>query len=108
MIRGEVSIAAPPVRRTSILQALEALLSATRIEQGCRRCSLFESVEQRGTFMLLEEWATVSEFQRHLRSDLYTQLLNLMELSPEPPDVRFLVVAESMGMDAIHHARAER
>jgi hypothetical protein len=31
-----------------------------------------------------------------------------MELASEPPDVRFLVVTESMGMDAIHAARAER
>ena len=108
MIRGEVTIVAPRVRRTCILQALKALLPATGIEPGCRRCSLFGSVERRDTFMLLEDWATMSEFRRHLRSDLYTQLLHMMELASEPPDVRFLVVTESMGMDAIHAARAER
>ena len=50
-------------------------------------------------------WNTESEFLRHLRSDIYRQLLILMELSTEPPQVKFHHVAETHGLELVHATR---
>ena len=105
MVHTTVTIVAPPAQKAEILRTLRALLAPTRVEPGCLRCQLFENAEHAHAFLLVEEWATDIDFRRRLRSDSYMQLLKLMELSSEPPDIRFLVVTEIRGMDAIHAAR---
>ena len=98
MVHTTVTIVAPPAQKAGILRTLRALLAPTRVEPGCLRCQLFENAEHAHAFLLVEEWATDIDFRRRLRSDSYMQLLKL-------PDIRFLVVTEIRGMDAIHAAR---
>jgi quinol monooxygenase YgiN len=105
MIHATVTIVARRSQRKGILQALKSLLASTPGEAGCLRCHLHEGVEKKGSFILVEEWATPADFQRRLRSESYLRLLQVMELSAEPPEVRFLEVTGTMGMEAIHAAR---
>ena len=55
--------------------------------------------------MLVEEWATEADLERRLRSEAYRQLLQLMEFSPEPPEVQLRTVRDTRGMEAIYEAR---
>jgi quinol monooxygenase YgiN len=105
MVHATVTVVARPPHRAGVLQALCSLLSPTRVEPGCVRCQLYEDVEEPGSFALVEEWATPTDFERRLRSEAYRHLLMLMELSAEPPGVWFRVVSHTMGMEAIHAAR---
>jgi quinol monooxygenase YgiN len=105
MIRAAVTIIASPGQREGLLEALRSLLSPTPVEPGCERCQLFEDIEARGAFTLVEEWATSADFDRRLRSEAYRWLLLLMEQSVAPPEVRFELVSYTRGMEAIHAAR---
>jgi quinol monooxygenase YgiN len=105
MIHAAVTIVARPGQREGLLQALRSLLSPTRVEPGCERCRLFEDIEEAGAFTLVEEWATAADFERRLRSEAYRRLLQLMELSVVPPEVRFEAVSYTRGMEAIYAAR---
>jgi quinol monooxygenase YgiN len=107
MILATVTIVAPPGQREEVLRALRSVASPTRVEPGCSGCELYEDVEKAGAFTLMEEWVTPADFERRLRSEAYRQLLMTMELSAEPPVVRFRVVARTMGMEAVHAARGQ-
>jgi hypothetical protein len=82
------------------------MLGPTRVEPGCLFCRLYEDVETAGTLTLVEEWSSLLDFERRLRSEAYRQLLLLMELSPEAPVIQFHSVHSTAGMDAILAARS--
>jgi hypothetical protein len=56
--------------------------------------------------MVVEEWATRADLERHLRSDAFWQLLLLTESSTEPPEFSIDTVTTREGLDAIARARA--
>jgi quinol monooxygenase YgiN len=105
VIQATVTIVAPPSQRTAVLEALRWLLARAAGEVGCLRRRLYEDVETKGSFTFVEEWATAADLQRRLRSAAYLRLLQIMELSTEPPEVRFLEVDGAKGMEVIHAAR---
>src|SRR5262245_31413317 len=105
MIHAAVTIIAPPGQREGIRQALLSLLIPTRVQPGCLDCRLQEDVETAGTFTLVEEWSSVANFEHRLRSEAYRQLLLTMELADQPPVVRFQVISQTMGLEAVHAAR---
>jgi quinol monooxygenase YgiN len=107
MIHATVTIAAPPGQRDHVLQFLRSLVNPTRAKPGCLLCELYENVEAANSFTLTEEWATQEDFHRRLRSETYRRLLIVMEQSVNSPTVRFRMVSDSMGMEAIFAARGK-
>ena len=105
MIHASVTIAANPVQRQGLLDVLRSLLSSTRVEPGCLDCRLYEDVTAEGVFTLVEDWARLTDFERHLRTETYRLLLLAIEMSAVPPEVRFHEVSRTMGIEAIHAAR---
>lgn len=105
MIQASVCILAGPEQRDGILQALRLQLDPTRVEPGCLSCRLLEDVETAGAFTLLEEWATPTDLERRLGSESYRRLLMIVELSESAPEVRYQVIASTMGLEAIHAVR---
>jgi quinol monooxygenase YgiN len=105
MIHAIVTITANSVQRQGLLDVLRSLLNPTRVEPGCLDCRLFEDVTTEGVLTLVEDWATPTDFERHLRSENYRLLLMAIELSAVPPEVRFHEVSSTLGIEAIHAAR---
>ena len=54
-------------------------------------------------FVLLEEWATQEDLERHIRTDNQRMILALMDLLVEMPDLRFNTVSHTAGMDLIEN-----
>ena len=76
-------------------------MEPTRVERGCLSFRLYQDVENRNTFVLLEEWATQEDLERHICKDNQRQLLTLMDLLSEQPELRFNTVSHTAGMDLI-------
>jgi quinol monooxygenase YgiN len=104
MIQATVTIVAHRSQRKGV-EALRSLLAPTACEVGCLRRHLYEDVERKGKFTFVEEWTTAADLQRRLRSAAYLRLLQIVELSAEPPEVRFLEVAGAKGMEVVYAAR---
>jgi len=90
-----------PERRQDLLETMRGILEPTRVERGCLSYRLYEDVEDRNTFVLIEEWATQKDLERHIRTDNQRQLLALMDLLSEQPELRFNTVSSTAGMDLI-------
>ncbi len=92
-----------PDRRNDLLETMRGMLEPTRVERGCLSYRLYEDVENRNAFVLLEEWATQEDLERHISKDSQRWLLSLMDLLSEPPELRFNTVSHSAGMDLIEN-----
>ena len=90
-----------PERRGDFLETMRGMLEPARVERGCLSYRLYEDVENKNAFVLLEEWATQEDLERHIAKDSQRQLLALMDLLSEQPELRFNTVSHTAGMDFI-------
>ena len=100
-----LSIRVRPSHRDDLLRSVGALLEPTRVLPGCLGCRLYIDIEKPDAFTLVEEWASQVELDRHLTSNAYKTLVAAMELSAEPPVIRFDAVAQRAGIEVIAAAR---
>ncbi len=105
MILSTVRITAAPGQEDNIAITLVSLLGPTRVEPGCADCNLFADVTADNVWVLQSHWRNWEDLNRHLRSDRYRQVLALMELSAAPPDVKFHVVSQTVGIEHVQAIR---
>lgn len=90
-----------PEMRRDLLETMRGMLEPARVERGCLSYRLYEDVEDRNTFTLMEEWKTQKDLESHIRTDTQRRLLALMDLLREQPELRFNTVSHTAGMDLI-------
>ena len=92
-----------PERRRDLLETMRGMLEPARVERGCLSYRLYEDVEDRNTFVLVEEWETRKDLESHIRTDNERRLLALMDLLSGQPELRFNTVSQTAGMDFIEN-----
>ena len=103
MILSTLRMLVRPERRRDLLETMRGSLEPVRVERGCLSYRLYEDVEDRNAFVLLEEWATQEDLERHISKDNQHRLLALMDLLSEQPELRFNTVSHTAGMDLIEN-----
>ncbi len=98
----------PPHERQKILGAIRALLSWTGGDPGCLECSIFTEPDPSEIILIVERWRSEEDLRRHVQSDTYLKILELVELSQEPPEIHFYQVVESSGLDMVARIRKPR
>ena len=88
-------------RRSDLLETMRGILEPSRVERGCLSYRLYEDVENRNAFVLLEEWATQKDLESHIRTDNQRRLLALLELLGQEPELQFNTVSHTAGMELI-------
>jgi len=107
MIIESLGLVAHRENRRKLQAALSYLLGPTRVEAGCVRCQLYQDVNDANILHFESVWKTEADLLRHLRSEIYRQLLILLELSAEPPSVQFHTVSETHGLEFVHATRRQ-
>jgi len=92
-----------PEKRSDLLETMRGMLEPSRVERGCLSYRLYEDVENSNAFVLLEEWATQEDIEKHISKDNQRQLFALMDLLSEQPELRFNTVSHTSGMDLIEN-----
>ena len=91
-----------PEKRSDLLETIRGMLEPARVERGCLSYHLYEDVEDRNTFFLVEEWRTRKDLENHIRTDNHRRLLALMDLlMSEQPELRYDTVSHTEGMELI-------
>jgi len=88
-------------RRGDLIKTMKGILEPVRVERGCLSYRLYNDVENRNAFVLLEEWATQEDLDRHIRTENEQRILALMDLLSVQPELRFNTVSQTAGMELI-------
>ncbi len=107
MIQATVTMAMPPQKSGEALRIFKSFTERCRDEPGCISCHIYEDLQEKNVFMLKEVWRSEEDLERHLRSDEYRNLLLIMELAHERPDIRFDTISGSTGIETIEKARLQ-
>jgi quinol monooxygenase YgiN len=92
-----------PERRSDLLEMMRGMLEPSRVERGCLSYRLYQDVENENAFVLLEEWATQDDLEKHLSIHHQRRLFALMDLLSERPELRFNTVSHTSGMELIEN-----
>lgn len=87
-------ITAKPDRVAELRAVLEALLTPTRQEAGCRRYILLQNQQEPTDFTFVEEWVDAAAIDSHMKSaHLQQAFAQAAGLLAAPPDVqRYTVI----------------
>ena len=105
MVRLAVALAAPARGTEQLVHALRFLASPTRFEPGCLGCRVWTEDSDESIVRYEEEWATEEAMRQRVRSERFTQLLEVLESVPQPPRVQFDFVTETRGLDYVEEVR---
>lgn len=89
MITVIIRINVSSEKRNELSQAIASLNRGIRMERGCLRSDIFQSVEDENVLCLLEEWATQADLKSHMKSERFKVLRGAMSLLKEPCKMMF-------------------
>ncbi len=92
--------------RAEVVRTLTAQLGSTCVQPGCRKCDLYQDVENPEAITLVEEWESPGDLSLRLRSEDYRAVLAAVELSQEQPEIYFDTVIRRGGLEVVVAARA--
>lgn len=106
MIQVKIKLRLGLDNQKAAVSVFRSLLERVRVLPGCLSCHLYVDVEEPEFLLFEEKWQTQKSLDEHLRSDLFRQVLLVMEAASEPPEVGFDRVDDSTGMEMVERARA--
>lgn len=76
-------------QRENFLSDAAELISETRKEEGCLAYTLYESLEERNTFIMVENWQDQLAIESHNQSPLLQKFVcKLSDYSTKAPDLK--------------------
>ncbi len=105
MVRLAVVLAPPAHGTQQLVHALRFLALPTSFEPGCLGCRVSTEESDESLVRYEEEWATEEAMRLHVRSERFTQILEVLESVPEAPRVQFDFVSQTRGLDYVEEVR---
>lgn len=93
-------ITARPEKRKELLMTMASLLDQIRKQNGCRGYRFYGEASTEDTFMLIGEWESRNDWERHIHSEHFAVLLGSLELlsAEKRPDFRLLSHVDLTGL----------
>ena len=105
MIIASLKIKVSHEKQQSALQTIRAILGWTCAQPGCISMTFYQDTNDPESMVLLEEWKDWRSIEEHIQSESYRNILELMELSSEQPEIKFNSISETTGMEVIERLR---
>jgi len=105
MILSTIRMAIPVEKHNDALRILKSIAAQSRDDLGCLSCHISRDVEDSNILILQGGWETEENLKFNVRSNEYRNLLLVMEMSLERPEVRFETISGSTGIETIEQIR---
>ena len=106
MIHASLKVVLTAARREEAERIVRSLLGPTSAAPGCLSCGCYADAQNENVLCYVENWRSEEDLQRHIRSDDYRKFLALIDLSSEPPDLKFHRVSETFGIEYLSRVRS--
>ncbi len=106
-IRSSIKMLIPLDKQSEAIDILNSVSARVQFDPSCFSSRIYRDVDEVRTIMVEELWANEEDILRHLKSDAYHQVLLVIEMAEEPPEIRFDTIAHSSGVEIIENARTQ-
>ena len=93
-------------KRQAMLEVLSYVQERVRSKSECLDCGVFEATNGSRLVLYVEQWKSVKDLHAHLRSGLYSRILNAVELACEEPRISFHEISQTESMELIRQLRS--
>ena len=108
MILSAIKIRSNQSNRDELLQVVSSFLEPSRCANGCEGFWLYEDLYDKSSLILFSQWQSQESLDQYIRSGHFSQLLSLLELSDESPEMQFYQVSNIKGIEVVESARLQR
>ena len=105
MIVARIAMNVLQEKQKELVQTILSMIGPMENEVGCLSYALFCNIEDKNLLILLEEWQTRKDLDRHLRSEMFSVLLGTKSLLCDPPQIQIHTVSHSEGMESVNAIR---
>jgi len=88
-----------------VVDVLESMKASLGAIAECSCCSVAFETGEDGAIVYTEVWSSQEAHENHLRSPIFSRVLEAMEFSRKRPIVEFFAVTHLGGMEVIERAR---
>lgn len=106
-VRSTIRMLIPLNKQSEALEILSGVSGQVQFEPGCISSRLYRGADEARAIMIEDHWKSDQDILLHLQSDTYQQILLVMEMAEEPPDIRFDTVEHWGGVEVIEKARRQ-
>ena len=106
MILSTIRMAIPAEKHSDALRILRSIAMQSRDNPGCLNYHICRDIEDDNVLMLQGNWKNEEDLGLHIRSNEYRNLLLILEMSLEQPEVRFDTISNSTGIETIEKIRS--
>jgi len=92
-------------KRQETLDVLLTLKGPSLAEPGCLCCCLYDEHGEEPGILYMEQWRSLPELEHHLKHNNYSRILEVMELSSQPPEISFHETGTRWGFELIEKVR---
>jgi len=97
----------PGQKAKEAMEILRSVAERTRVEPGCISCRIYRDDQEEHAILIEEFWRGQKELERHLRSAEYRNVLLVVEMAHEKPEISFCEFSGSTGVETIEKARTQ-
>ena len=108
MVIGTLRFLPHSSRRLEVLEILRYLQGPVQTENGCESFRIYEVHGPEPGIVLVERWGSEEALESHIRSDAFRSIVVALELSRNPPEVRFDRVSANEEEELIERVRLGR
>lgn len=105
MVNARFRIVVYPERLAEVLKTVRPIVSRMSDQPGCLGVKMYQDVDNPNAVTLVEEWSSETDLKGHIASDDFKNILAMLDLSREPPEVQFDIPSGSAGMEYIEVVR---
>lgn len=100
-----IKIFPPGGHEHSVIDILDSLKGPIMAITDCLDCSIMIETDRSSAVCYTEQWRTRKALELHLRSTLFSRVLEAMECSYQPPIVEFYEINAIGGLELVEQAR---
>ena len=101
MIFATLRVKVSPKRLGDTQEIMHSILSSIKAEPGCISCRFYQNMHSPEDILMITDWKSEDYLDRYIAEDEYRKFLALIDLSEEPPEVKFHKVSQVSGMERI-------
>mgnify|MGYP001819635596 CR=1 FL=1 len=104
-VRSSIRMLIPLDKQSEAIDILGSVSAQVQFDPSCISSRIYRGVDEVRAIMVEELWQNREGIMNHLQSAAYRRVLLVIEMSEEPPEIRFDTITDSSGVETIENAR---
>ena len=105
MIELHLKLFLPNNRVDEAIRTLRSVIGPTLVQTGCIESCIYQDPLAQNVILYKEEWNSWKNLENQIRSERFTQILKIMEMCTESPELSIDSIQESRGMEYVEQIR---